>query len=354
MKTYGSIDLGTENLGVWVGQASVGPQESVTSHPVRLEDGAWAVDAGGKTYKAKTLWWNRVGLLDDMPIVVRTVKKKTGAIERKKVKPPMQEQIEYAIKPQRIPAVVETFKRLGVEEIFIETQLANLQSMTKGNTAGNLLMKVLSHAIQILMRLSIPDVGITFVSGSGTIPLCEDISWEKGSTWERVVGKERRQRGTPLTKPQKKRLAIDTMSYILQVVDSDGKCPHHVTYKDQKKRDDMADAMLQVWGYMRHQDKRPKNAKKRKEPEVENEKEKNERGILKVLKRKHVSKSMAAMKAELKEWKCVGYSSLKRAELEDFYLKARDHVMRGSTNQRSKKELSKPIKKTPQTKMNPK
>lgn len=353
-----------------------------TGHGKEGDDApCWVVDAGGKTFAAQTLWWSRVDLLEDMPVVMRTTQKKDGSIVRKKVKPPMNEQIEFAIRPHRIPRVVEEFKKRGVQEVLIETQLTNLQSMGGpfggrgaggggGNMAGNLLMKVLSHILQVLLRLAIPDVTITFVSGAGTIPLCDDIAWADGSTWESSAGKPRTPKGAPRKKPQKKRLAIDTMSYILGCVDPGGECPHHAAFRAQKKKDDMADAMLQVWGYLRHakpetksdvkndvknektydvkndakNDVKKGSSRKRKEPLLEeNDPSRREaqQPSAKRAKRANLKetsevnpegmsemkgKTMADLRGELKAWKCSGYSGMKRAELEEFYLKAKAHV----------------------------
>ncbi|MEC7693965.1 MAG: hypothetical protein VX446_06220, partial [Bacteroidota bacterium] len=236
------------------------------------------------------MMWDKVSLMEDFPVTFRTVKKKTGVLERFKVKPPMQDQVAHAMStkadgsPGPIPWVISAIQSAGAEEVLVETQLTNMtgHAANRGqDTAGNLTMKVMSHILQALIHQALPRATITFVSGAATIPMCDAVVWEPGSTWASVTGVTPEPKGSSRNKHYKKTLAVRTTKYLWAVVDPDKTSPHHAAFLAARttagklKQDDMADAMLQVWGHMRTARATPKRVvtapSKRTKPRVDTE-----------------------------------------------------------------------------------
>lgn len=367
--TFGSIDLGIENLGVWAGRARVRMADPEVKVPVtkgrwssndksndeskedeELHD-ALSIHTRDRSYTFETLYWERINLVEGVPTTVKMIKKKmSSALHRKIIKAPIDVQVDYATRKDRIPAIIERFKELGVTHVLIESQLTNLgQKGGPHSMSGNILMKVLSHVIQVLVRIFLPDATITFVSGHSTIPLCEDVMWAPTSKWTQVLGKERVPRGTPRTKPQKKQLAKYTVRYALEEiygpmaasrkpgvdrsVQRKGYPPVFTPYLTSKKKDDLADSLLQVLGFLKRQrlttprEKKSGKPKKRKrgeipEPEIDDP-SRMDQGMYKMMMKRKLPKeepvTMYVMRATLKAWKCKGYSSLKRPQLLEFF-----------------------------------
>jgi hypothetical protein len=378
---FGSVDLGVENLGVWAGRAKVNLADADNTHPVTV--GRWDEAAKGdpstthgpsttrdpstthdsltihtrdRAYTFETLYWERLNLVEGVPSTVKMVTKKTtSALHRKVIKAPIDVQVDFATRPDRIPAVIERFKELGVTHVLIESQLTNLG--TRGGPSamsGNILMKVLSHIIQVLVKLNLPDATITFVSGHSTIPLCEDIMWAPTSKWTQTLGLERVPRGTPRTKPRKKSLAKNVVKYALELIYGSAKASRKPgvdrsvqrknypsvfsSYLTSKKKDDLADSLLQVLGFLRRakltvsrkrKSGKPVKRKRGEIPEPSVPDTQLDRGMynsmmrkrLKIEKEKPLTK--AQMKATLQAWKCKGFASLKKAPMTEFYEAAR-------------------------------
>lgn len=334
-RVVASIDLGTENLGLWVGRAwfeDGGGHES--KHPVGLDprdNRTLTCRVGRRTFFADTVLWAKVSLLEDFPVTFRTVKKKTGVLERYKVKPPMQEHVAHAMAPKAdgtpgpIPWVIAAIRAAGAEEVLIETQLTNMSNHAANrgqDTAGNLTMKVMSHVLQALLHQALPRATVAFVSGAATIPLCDAVVWEPGSTWAAVLGVTPEPKGSSRNKHYKKMLAVRTAKYLWAVVDPGKASPHHAAFLAARtttgklKQDDMADALLQVWAHMRTA--KPTNPKPAPKPPQKRTKPRIDTAPAEGM-------SMAAMKKHLSAWKCRGYSSLKRDALEEFYCAALEH-----------------------------
>ena len=362
--TFGSIDLGVENLGVWVGKASVSMVSKAAKAPVECVDSALKIHTRDRTYSMETLYWDRINLTEDLPSQIKIVKKKgSAALHRQVIKPSIEVQVAYAVRDTKIPRVIERMKELGVTHVLIESQLTNLMSSHPSNqssSSGNILMKVLSHIIQAFLIRSIPDVEISFVSGHSTIPFCEDIIWAPLSQWTQTLGEQREPRGTPRTKPQKKSLAKMTTKYILQLIygsaatshakgvpkearkaERAGYPPVFKSYLVSKKKDDLADSFLQVMGFLRRSRLTPASASKSRSAKPQKKKRgsddeihepleittsRMDKGMFNQLtkKMKPPKLTMAMMRGALDAWHCKGFKMLKKAELTQFFDKAKE------------------------------
>lgn len=377
---YGSIDLGTENLGVWVGRARVelgvrrsfskkqqsgdmdtGPvrvdvvRDKEAYQPVVLVGSEIHVSTRDRTYVMDTLFWKTINIMEGLERNVHMkVKRGTAQVEREVEHITIEKKVEHAMHDDMIPAVIEEFKKHGVTHVIIETQLTNMtpfqknQGIKNGGTSGNITMKVFSHIIQSLIIRSMKNVKISFVSGHSTTPLCEDIAWSPGSRWASVFGKDPEPRLTPRTKPQKKSFAKKTVRYILQLLygppcskNSENKKDllkypevyHH--YFNTVKKDDLADAFLQVMGFLRMAKISTGNApirvdnRKRVmcETKVEIDDTNKDRidvplamTLMAKLNMKHkgiqdLEPTVSQMKDALTRWKCKGFSKLGKSEL---------------------------------------
>lgn len=383
--TFGSIDLGVENLGVWAGRARVNLADTDINVPVTK--GYWSSDGDGKhdnrtndndgdtdanenanaydaltvhtrdrAFTFETLYWDRVNLGEGLPTKVKIVKKKDSSIHRQVIKPSLDVQVDYAIRKEKIPAILQRFKDAGVTHVLIESQLTNMNrggggpmAARQAAMAGNITMKVLSHVIQALIRQTLPDATITFVSGHSTLPLCEDVVWAPASRWTQVLGLEREPRGVPRTKQQKKAFAKNTVKYVLELIYGSAACPHHKgvdrtqlrkgypdvfsNYLTSKKKDDLADSLLQVLGFLRkcplttpRKKKSGKPVKRKRgeipEPDIEL-RGKIDMGMYKELMKKKLKiekpPSVRVLKATLQAWGCKGFASLRKEAMLDFF-----------------------------------
>lgn len=376
---YGSIDLGTENLGVWVGRARVelGVRQAIhktpkpsgdtaestrvdvvrdreAHQPVSLNGSEIHIHTRDRIYVMDTLYWKTINIMDGIERKVRImVKKGTGQVERKVENVSIEKKVEHAMRDDMIPAVIEEFKKHGVTHVIIETQLTNMtpfqrnQGIKNGGTTGNITMKVFSHIIQSLIIRSMENVKISFVSGHSTIPLCEDVAWSPGSRWACVFGEDPDPRLTPRTKPQKKSFAKKTVRYILQLLygsplsksrDGGDRKNYPDVYRhyiDTSKKDDLADAFLQVMGFMRmakiSTGDAPIRVDNRKrvmcETKVEIDDSNKDRidvpmamTLMEKLKRKQVGPknldpTVMQMKHALTQWGCKGFTKLGKTEL---------------------------------------
>ena len=385
--TFGSIDLGVENLGVWAGRAKVTLADPDVKVPVTKgywsstgdDDGhnfleenstkfyetesknddrydALTIHTRDRAFTFETLYWDRINLAEGLPTTVKTVKKKDSSLHRQVIKPSLDVQVDYAIREEKIPAIIQRFRELGVTDVLIESQLTNMgkggggpMATRQAAVAGNITMKVMSHVIQALLRKALPDASITFVSGHSTLPLCEDIMWAPTSKWTQILGLEREPRGTPRTKTQKKAFAKNAVKYVLELVYGSAASSRQKgtnrkeirkhypevlnNYLTSKKKDDLADSMLQVLGFLRKcpltTPRKKKSGKpvKRKRgelpaPEVDDTSRLDMKMYNFMMRKKMKQEkppTIAAMKATLQAWKCKGFASLKKPQMLEFF-----------------------------------